>query len=79
MGGGEGARTGGAEHGPRSLRPDVQAPQPITGTFQANVKDATLKTLADMLQRTAQAQVRRNLAQGTRRPAHGRSLESPER
>jgi hypothetical protein len=31
--------------------------QPITGTFQANVKDATLKTLADMLQRTAQAQV----------------------
>ena len=30
---------------------------PITGTWQANVKDATLATLADMLQRTAEGQV----------------------
>src|SRR5215471_18200887 len=31
--------------------------QPITGTWQASVKDSTLKTFADMLQRTAQAQI----------------------
>ena len=30
---------------------------PMTGTWQANVKDATLETLADMLQRTAEGQV----------------------
>ena len=30
---------------------------PMTGTWQADVKDASLKTLMDMLQRTAQAQV----------------------
>ena len=30
---------------------------PMTGTWQADIKDASLKTLVDMLQRTAQAQV----------------------
>ena len=30
---------------------------PLTGTWHADVKDATLKTLADMLHRTTQAQV----------------------
>jgi hypothetical protein len=30
---------------------------PISGTWQANVKDSTLDTLTDMLQRTAQEQV----------------------
>jgi hypothetical protein len=30
---------------------------PISGTWQANVKDSTLDTLADMLQRTAQEQI----------------------
>jgi hypothetical protein len=29
----------------------------MTGTWQADIKDASLKTLVDMLQRTAQAQV----------------------
>ena len=43
--------------------------QPITGTWQANVKDSTLKTFTDMLQRTMQAQIdgtwRRGPASGT--------------
>src|SRR5262245_14332423 len=43
--------------------------QPITGTWQASVKDSTLKTFTDLLQRTAQAQVdgtwRRGPASGT--------------
>jgi len=30
---------------------------PITGTWQATVKDSTLDTLTDMLQRAAQAQI----------------------
>ena len=30
---------------------------PMTGTWQADINDASLKTLADMLQRTAQAPV----------------------
>src|SRR5258705_4607012 len=30
---------------------------PVTGTWQASVKDSTLETLADMLQRTAQSQI----------------------
>ena len=30
---------------------------PISGTWQANVKDSTLETLTDMLQRTAQEQI----------------------
>ena len=30
---------------------------PMTGTWQADIKDARLKTLVEMLQRTAQAQV----------------------
>jgi hypothetical protein len=30
---------------------------PTTGTWQANVKDSTLNTLTDMLQRTAEGQV----------------------
>jgi hypothetical protein len=34
----------------------VRSP-PMTGTWQADIKDASLKTLVDMLQRTALAQV----------------------
>jgi hypothetical protein len=30
---------------------------PITGTWQANVKDSSIDTLTEMLQRTAQAQI----------------------
>ena len=30
---------------------------PMTGTWQANIKDSTLETLANMLERTAQGQV----------------------
>jgi hypothetical protein len=30
---------------------------PMTGTWQANIKDSTLDTLADMLQRTAEGQI----------------------
>jgi hypothetical protein len=35
----------------------VASGREMTGTWQANIKDASLKTLVDILQRTAQAQV----------------------
>jgi len=60
-------KTAGAWRGTWSARiaaSGSQAP-PLTGTWQADVKDTSLKTLADMLQRTAQTQVN-----GTWRSGH---------
>ena len=52
--------------------------QPITGTWQANVKDSTVKTLGEMLQRTTQAQIDGTWRRG---PASGAwsLVGSPER
>jgi hypothetical protein len=52
--------------------------QPITGTWQANVKDSAAKTLGDMLQRTTQAQIDGTWRRG---PASGAwsLVGSPER
>ena len=48
------------------VAPERAGSQRMTGTWQADVKDTSLKTLADMLQRTAQAQVDGTWRQGAR-------------